>query len=164
MLQATLPTLRSSWFPIQVNRLLLTFYQWRDPMKIFWIAEFSEMAESNTFCVKWGDNHDSANGTALRLVFVEIWAFRYPKTDPQNVLQNANFKASFVRPLRAKSRLRRHWDPRAIKALIKEFKKSARMLPATLPTLRSSWFPKKGKSVIFGILAKKGPHENFLDS
>ena len=66
-------------------------------MKIFWKPKFLETAESDIICVKWGLDHD----TALWLVLAEIWAFLYPKTAPQNVLQNTNFKAPFGRPLRA---------------------------------------------------------------
>ena len=38
-------------------------------MKIFWKAQILEMAESDTLCVKSGDNHDFANGTWLRSVY-----------------------------------------------------------------------------------------------
>ena len=60
------------------------------------------MADSDICCAKWGDDHDSANETGLRLEFVEIRAFLYPKIAPQNVLQKANFETHFGRPLRAK--------------------------------------------------------------
>ena len=41
-------------------------------MKIFWKAKILEIAESDVFCVKSDDDHDSANRSWLRLVFVEL--------------------------------------------------------------------------------------------
>ena len=41
-------------------------------MKIFWKAHILENAESNIFCVKLGDDEDSAIGTWLQSVFAEL--------------------------------------------------------------------------------------------
>ena len=44
-------------------------------MKTFRSAKVFVMAESVIFYAKWCDDYDSANGTSLRLVFVELYAF-----------------------------------------------------------------------------------------
>ena len=51
-----------------------------------------------------------------------------------------------------------------MKVLIKQFEKKGKLPETTLRTRRNSTFCKDEKSVIFGILAKGGPHENFLES
>ena len=51
-----------------------------------------------------------------------------------------------------------------MKVLIKQLEKKGKLPETTLRTRRNSRFCKHGKSVIFGILAKGGPHENFLES
>ena len=51
-----------------------------------------------------------------------------------------------------------------MKVLIKHFKESG-LVPETMQrTQRSRQFPKAENWLIFGILAKEGPHENFLES
>ena len=50
------------------------------------------------------------------------------------------------------------------KVLIKHFKESGLAPETMLHTQRSRPFPKAEKWRIFGILAKKGPHANFLES
>ena len=59
------------------------------------------MAESDIFVLEWADDYDFAKGSWLQSVFVELYAFLFPKIGLQNVLQKANFKAMFRRPLRA---------------------------------------------------------------
>ena len=51
-----------------------------------------------------------------------------------------------------------------MKVLIKQFEKKGKLPETTLPTQRDSTVCKHEKSVILGILAKGGPHENFLES
>ena len=51
-----------------------------------------------------------------------------------------------------------------MKVLIKHFKESGLASETMLRTQRSRPFPKPGKRLIFGILAKEGPHENVLES
>ena len=60
--------------------------------------------------------------------------------------------------------LGRHWKSLGIKVLIKHFKESGLAPETMLRTQRSRPFPKPEKWLIFGILAKGGPHENFLES
>ena len=47
---------------------------------------------------------------------------------------------------------------------MKQFKESGLAPETMLRTQRSCPFPKLQKWLIFGILAKGGPHENFLES
>ena len=70
-------------------------------MKRFCKAQILEMAEKDIFCVKLVDNDDSANGSWMLSVFVEIYAFHCPKLALKNVLQNANFQVLFATRLRA---------------------------------------------------------------
>ena len=51
-----------------------------------------------------------------------------------------------------------------MKVLIKHFKESGLAPETMLRTQRSRPFPKPEKSLIFGVLTKGGPHENFLES
>ena len=51
-----------------------------------------------------------------------------------------------------------------MKVLIKHFKESGLAPETMLRTQRSRHFPKLEKLLIFGILAKGGPHEIFLES
>ena len=51
-----------------------------------------------------------------------------------------------------------------MKVLIKHFKESGLALETMLHTQRSRPFPKPGKWLIFGILVKGGPRENFYDT
>ena len=51
-----------------------------------------------------------------------------------------------------------------MKVLIKQFEKKGKLPETTLRTQRNSTFCEYEKSVIWGILAKGGPHENFLES
>ena len=51
-----------------------------------------------------------------------------------------------------------------MKVLIKPFKENGLVPETTVPRQGSRTFPKHEKSLIFGILAKGGPHENFLES
>ena len=51
-----------------------------------------------------------------------------------------------------------------MKVLIKHFKKSGLAPDTMLRTQRSGPFPKPEKLLIFGIVAKGGPHENFLEA
>ena len=48
--------------------------------------------------------------------------------------------------------------------LIKHFKESVLAPETMLRTQRSRPFPKPEKWLIFGILAKGGPHDSFLES
>ena len=57
-------------------------------MKISWKAQILQMAKSDIFCVKSADDEDSANGTWLRSVFVELEAFLCPKFALQTVFKN----------------------------------------------------------------------------
>ena len=41
-------------------------------MRSFWKAKILEMAETDIFCVKLNDDHDSAYGASLRSVFIEL--------------------------------------------------------------------------------------------
>ena len=61
-------------------------------------------------------------------------------------------------------RLWRHWKLLGMKILIKHFKESGLVPKPMLRTQRSHPFPKPEKWLIFAILAKGGPHENFLES
>ena len=58
----------------------------------------------------------------------------------------------------------RHWKLLGMKLLIKYLKETCVAPEIMLPTQRSRQFPKPEKSVIFGILANGGPHDNFLES
>ena len=51
-----------------------------------------------------------------------------------------------------------------MKVLIKHFKERGLAPETMLRTQRSRPFPKPEKWLIFGILAKGGPHENFYDA
>ena len=70
-------------------------------MKIFWKAQILEMAESDTLCVKSGDNHDFANGTWLRSVYPSYKNIFVKKVALQTVLQRATFDVLLGRRLRA---------------------------------------------------------------
>ena len=70
-------------------------------MKTFRSAKVFVMAESVIFYAKWCDDYDSANGTSLRLVFVELYAFICLKFALQNVLNKDNFKVLFGKLLQA---------------------------------------------------------------
>ena len=61
-------------------------------------------------------------------------------------------------------RHRRHLKLLGIKVLIKHFKESGLTPETMLRTERSRPFLKLQKLLIFGILAKGGPHEDFLES
>ena len=54
-------------------------------MKIFWKAQFLEMAESHIFYAEAGADHDASIENMLRLFFVEIWALSCPKSALQNM-------------------------------------------------------------------------------
>ena len=41
-------------------------------MRSFWKAKILEMTETDIFCVKLNDDHDSAYETSLQSVFVEL--------------------------------------------------------------------------------------------
>ena len=51
-----------------------------------------------------------------------------------------------------------------MKVLIRHFKESGLAPETMLRTQRSRPFPKADNLLIFGILAKVGPHENFLEA
>ena len=70
-------------------------------MKIFWKAQILEMAESDIFCVKRSDDHDSGNRTWLQSVFAELKKFICQKVSFQNVLQKGKLKVLFPTRLRA---------------------------------------------------------------
>ena len=58
----------------------------------------------------------------------------------------------------------RHWKVFGMKLLIKYFKERGVASETMLPTKRSCRFPKPENWVIFGTLAKGGPHENILET
>ena len=58
----------------------------------------------------------------------------------------------------------RHWKLLGMKILIKQVKEIGLVPETMLRTQRSRPFPKPEKWLIFGNLAKGGPHEDFLES
>ena len=71
-------------------------------MKIFWIAQILEMAESDIFCAKSGADYDAAIEIWLWLFFAEIWVLPCPKNALQNAPEDPVVNALFGKPLRAK--------------------------------------------------------------
>ena len=162
--ETMLRTQRSHPFPKLEKLLIFGILAKGGLHENFWKASIIQMAESDIHKVECGADDDCAMKKWLRLIFVELWAFLSRKFYFQNGLEKVLFTATIGMPHRANG------DCDVIESYLKwrswsSTSRESGLAPETmLRTQRSRPFLKLQKLLIFGILAKGRPHENFLES